>query len=182
MSIKVKLYDTTLRDGAQSEGISYSVNDKVNIALKLDELGIPYIEAGWPMNTKDKQVFAALKKKKLKNASLVAFGSTRRPDKSASTDENIKSLLSADTEIITVFGKTWDLHVTDVLKVSLDENLKMIADTVSYLVSKGKKVFYDCEHFFDAYKDNPDYALKTLLCAQDSGASAIVLCDTNGGA
>ncbi|MDD5044113.1 MAG: citramalate synthase, partial [Candidatus Omnitrophica bacterium] len=179
--MQVKLYDTTLRDGSQGEGISYSVNDKVNIAAKLDELGVHYIEAGWPMNPKDKQVFAALNKKKLKNAELVAFGSTRRADVKVEDDENIKSLLGAQTKIITVFGKTWDLHVRDVLKVSLDENLKMISDTVSYLAAKGRKVFYDCEHFFDAYKANPDYALKTLLCAQDAGASAIVLCDTNGG-
>ncbi|MCM8770817.1 MAG: citramalate synthase [Candidatus Omnitrophica bacterium] len=179
--MEIKLYDTTLRDGAQSEGISYSVNDKIRIATKLDELGIHYIEAGWPMNPKDRQVFTSLKKRHFKNAHPVAFGATRRPDKSAGADENIRSLLSADTEIITVFGKTWDLHVRDVLKVSLDENLKMIFDTVSYLVSKGKTVFYDCEHFFDAYKQNPQYALKTALCAQDAGAAAIILCDTNGG-
>jgi len=179
--MQVKLYDTTLRDGAQSEGISYSVNDKLRIAQKLDELGIHYIEAGWPMNPKDQQLFKSLKAKKLKNAQVVAFGSTRRPEKKANYDANIKSLLAAETKIITIFGKTWDLHVRDVLKVSLDENLKMIYETIAYIKAKGKTVFYDAEHFFDAYKDNADYALKSILCAEEAGADVVVLCDTNGG-
>lgn len=177
----VELYDTTLRDGAQTEGISYSVNDKVNIARKLDELGVDFIEAGWPANPKDKEVFKILKNKPLKSASLVAFGSTRRSDKKASLDPSIKSILEAQTKFVTIFGKTWDLHVRDVLRISLDDNLKLIEDTVSYLSSKGRSVIYDCEHFFDAYKANPEYALKTIHAAERAGAYRIVLCDTNGG-
>jgi len=178
---KVELYDTTLRDGAQTEGISYSVNDKVLIARKLDELGINFIEAGWPANPKDKEVFKILRAKPLKSAALVAFGSTRRSNKKANNDPNIKNLLDAGTKVITIFGKTWDLHVKDVLKISLDENLKLIRDSVAYLVSKGRNVIYDCEHFFDAYKSNPEYAVKTILAACEAGAARIVLCDTNGG-
>lgn len=178
---KAELYDTTLRDGAQTEGISYSVQDKVSIARKLDELGINFIEAGWPANPKDREVFSILKHTPLKQASLAAFGSTRRADKKASLDPNIKNILNAETSVVTIFGKTWDLHIRDVLKVSLDENLKIISDTVSYLVSKGKVVIYDCEHFFDGYKSNPEYATKTVLTAYEAGASRIVFCDTNGG-
>ena len=180
--LKVKLYDTTLRDGAQSEGISYSVNDKLRITRKLDELGIHYIEGGWPgSNPKDKEFFLKLKKSRLKNSELVAFGSTRRADRKAYNDANLKGLLGAGTRVLTIFGKTWDLHVRDVLRVPLAENLKMISDSVAYLISKKKEVIYDAEHFFDAYKHNPQYSLQTLLAAQDSGASVIVLCDTNGG-
>ncbi len=178
---KVELYDTTLRDGAQTEGISYSVGDKVRIAQKLDELGLHFIEAGWPANTKDKEVFKILKKKALKNALLAAFGSTRRADKKVNLDHSIKGILDAETEVVTIFGKSWDLHVKDVLKIPLDDNLKIIDDTISYLVSKGRDVIYDAEHFFDAYHANPQYALRTILAAQDAGASRIVLCDTNGG-
>lgn len=179
--MKVELYDTTLRDGSQTEGISYSVQDKVSIARKLDELGIGFIEAGWPANPKDREVFNILKAKPLKQAALAAFGSTRRADKKVNLDPNIKNILSAETSVVTIFGKTWDLHIKDVLKVSLDENLKIIYDTVSYLSSKGKTVIYDCEHFFDGYKSNPEYATKTVLVAQEAGASRIVFCDTNGG-
>lgn len=178
---KVTIYDTTLRDGAQTEGISYSLGDKVRIAMQLDLLGIHYIEGGWPSNTKDRELFKALSKKPLKNSELVAFGSTRYPKKKVNLDSNIKSLLEADTRIITIFGKTWDLHVKDVLKTTLDENLSMIYDSISYLKSKGKEIFYDAEHFFDAYVSNQEYALKTLKAAQDAGASVIILCDTNGG-
>src|SRR3989338_2647305 len=179
--LKVELYDTTLRDGAQTEGISYSVQDKVRIARKLDEMGIHFIEAGWPANPKDREVFRILKAKPLKQAALVAFGSTRRIDKKASLDASIKSILAAETRVVTIFGKTWDLHIQEVLKISLDENLAIIHDTVKYLVSKGKMVIYDCEHFFDGYKSNPEYALKTALIAQEAGAGRIVFCDTNGG-
>ena len=179
---KVELFDTTLRDGAQTEGISYSVNDKIKIVKKLDEIGIHYIEGGWPgSNPKDKEFFSKLKKSRLKNAELVAFGSTRRADKSASSDANLKSLLDAGTEVITIFGKSWDLHVRDVLRVPLAENLKMISDSVKFLVSRKRKVIYDAEHFFDAYKNNAKYSIQTLLAAQNSGASIIILCDTNGG-
>jgi 2-isopropylmalate synthase len=179
--LKVELYDTTLRDGAQTEGISYSVHDKVRIARRLDELGIHFIEAGWPANPKDREVFKILGEKPLKYACLVAFGSTRRADRKVNLDPSIKSILAAETRVVTIFGKTWDLHVKEVLKISLDENLKIIEDTVSYLVSKGKTVIYDCEHFFDGYKSNPEYALKSALAALESGASRVVFCDTNGG-
>ena len=179
---KVKIYDTTLRDGSQGEGISYSVLDKIRITQELDSLGVHFIEGGWPgSNPKDMEFFLKMGKKPLKNASLVAFGSTRRPDIEASLDQNIKGLLKSGAKVITIFGKTWDFHVTDVLETSLEENLAMIKDTVSFLVSKGMVVFYDCEHFFDAYQANKDYSLKCILAAQEAGAKAIVLCDTNGG-
>jgi len=178
---KVELYDTTLRDGAQTEGISYSVQDKVKIAEKLDELGVHFIEAGWPANSKDKEVFKILKKKSLKNAQLAAFGATCRADKKPSEDVSIKGILEANTKVVTIFGKTWDFHVKDALRISLDDNLRIIDDTVSFLVSKGRTVVYDAEHFFDGYQANPEYALKTILTAQNAGASRLVLCDTNGG-
>ncbi len=182
MSANVKLYDTTLRDGAQTEGISFSVTDKVRIAQKLDELGIHYIEAGWPgTNPKDIEVFKKLKKTRLKNAKVVAFGSTRRPKAKAKDDTTLKALISAQTKAVTIFGKSWDLHVNDILKTSLDENLDMIRDSISFLKSKVKEVFFDAEHFFDGYKANPDYALKTLKAAEEGGADCLVLCDTNGG-
>lgn len=179
---KVELYDTTLRDGAQGEGISFSVADKLSIASKIDELGIAYIEGGWPgSNPKDMEFFKKAKKLKLKNAKIVAFGSTRRAKSKAADDPGLKSLLKAGTGVITIFGKTWDLHVKDVLKVSLEDNLKMIADTVTFLKSEGRRVFYDAEHFFDGYLSNPEYAIKTLLAASEAGAEVIMLCDTNGG-
>jgi len=179
---EVKLYDTTLRDGAQTEGISYSVNDKLRIAEKLDHLGIHYIEGGWPgSNPKDMAFFRAAKKLKLKDTIIVAFGSTRRANTKVSMDVNVRGLLKVDTKIITIFGKAWDLHVRDVFRVPLEENLRMISDTVSYLKSKDKALFYDAEHFFDGYKNNADYAIKTLFAARDAGADCIILCDTNGG-
>jgi 2-isopropylmalate synthase len=180
---RVKLYDTTLRDGSQGEGISYSVMDKVRIAKELDELGIHYIEGGWPgSNPKDMEFFVKMAKTPLKNSQLTAFSMTRRLNTKASLDPNIKSLVKSQAKVITIVGKTWDLHVKDVLKTTLDENIAMIRDTVSFLKDQGLKVFYDAEHFFDAYKSNKEYALKTLLAAQDAGAEAICLCDTNGGA
>lgn len=178
---KVELYDTTLRDGAQTEGISYSVQDKVKISEKLDELGVHFIEAGWPANSKDKEVFKILSKKSLKNSQIAAFGATCRADKKPNDDPSIKGILEAGTKVVTIFGKTWDLHVKDALRISLDDNLRIIDDTVSFLVSKGKTVVYDAEHFFDGYRANAQYALKTILAAQNAGASRIVLCDTNGG-
>jgi len=179
---EVKLYDTTLRDGSQTEGISFSVEDKVKIAKKLDELGIHYIEGGWPgSNPKDREFFNHMKNIKLKNSHLVSFGSTRRAQINPELDENLKNLVSAGTKVVTIFGKSWDFHVTHVLKTTLEENLRMISDSVKFLRSKDKTVFYDAEHFFDAYKDNAAYALKTLLAAEDAGADAIILCDTNGG-
>lgn len=179
---EVKLYDTTLRDGAQGEGISYSVLDKIRIAEELDKLGIHYIEGGWPgSNPKDMEFYLKMARKRMKNSQLVAFGSTRRPHSLANKDNNLKALVNSQAKVVTIFGKTWDLHIRDVLKTTLDENLKMIKDTITFLVSRGLMVFYDAEHFFDAYKANKEYSLKCLSCAQDAGAKAIVLCDTNGG-
>ena len=153
---KIELYDTTLRDGAQTEGISYSVVDKLKIVEKLDDLGVQFIEGGWPANSKDKEFFRELQKKHLKNAKAAAFGATCRADKKPDSDISIKGILEADTEVVTIFGKTWDLHVKDALRISLDENLRIINDTVSYLISKGKTVIYDAEHFFDGYQANPE--------------------------
>ncbi|OGX39826.1 MAG: citramalate synthase [Omnitrophica WOR_2 bacterium RIFCSPLOWO2_01_FULL_41_12] len=179
---KVKLYDTTLRDGAQGEGISYSVMDKVRIAQELDKLGIHYIEGGWPgSNPKDMEFYLKMAKVRLKNSVLVAFGSTRKAHTHANQDQNLKAILKSQAKIVAIFGKTWDLHIKDVLKTTLDENLQMIKDSLSFLASKGLIVFYDAEHFFDAYKANKEYSLKCLLTAQEAGAKAIVLCDTNGG-
>lgn len=179
---KVLIYDTTLRDGAQGEGISYSVMDKIRIAEKLDELGVDYIEGGWPgSNPKDMEFYLKISQKHLKNSKLVAFGSTRRPHTKAVNDSNLRAFLKSGTEIATIFGKTWDLHVKDVLKTTLDENLEMISDTITYLRSKGFTVFYDAEHFFDAYLANPEYSLKSLKAAEEAGAKYIILCETNGG-
>jgi len=179
---KVFIYDTTLRDGSQGEGISYSVTDKIRIAQELDKLGIDYVEGGWPgSNPKDMEFFKKMSKLRLKYSTLVAFSMTRRQNLPASQDNNIKALVRSGAKIITIVGKTWDLHIRDVLKVSLEENLEMIKDTVGFLVSKGLTVFYDAEHFFDAYQANREYSLKCLLVAQEAGAKAICLCDTNGG-
>ncbi len=179
---KITLYDTTLRDGSQTEGISYSVFDKVRIARKLDEFGIHYIEGGYPgSNPKDLSFFNEFKKHPLKNAKLVAFGSTRKAGVSAENDHGLKSLVNSGAKVAAIFGKTWDLHVKDVLRVSLEENLEIIKDSVSFLVSRGLEVIYDAEHFFDAYKANPDYCISTIKAAEASGAKLLCLCDTNGG-
>ena len=179
---RITIYDTTLRDGSQTEGVSYSVNDKVKITEKLDQLGVHYIEGGWPgSNPKDKEFFVAMKTKKLKHAVLAAFGSTRRANTKSADDVNLNALVESETKTLTIFGKSWDLHVTDVLRTTLDENLQMIFDSVSFLKKKGREVFYDAEHFFDAYKRNPKYAFKTILAAKDAKADCIILCDTNGG-
>lgn len=177
----IELYDTTLRDGAQTEGISYSVQDKLRITEKLDKLGIPIIEGGWPgSNPKDAEFFRQVRKLRLRNAQLAAFGSTRRAT-TAAKDSNLLALLKAQSPFVTIFGKSWDLHAQEVLRVSLDDNLKIIADSVCFLTRRGRTVIYDAEHWFDGYKDNPSYALKTLRAAIDGGAQTIVLCDTNGG-
>ncbi|MFH2145911.1 MAG: citramalate synthase [Candidatus Omnitrophota bacterium] len=179
---KIYLYDTTLRDGAQTEGISYSVNDKILIAKKLDELGMDFIEGGWPgSNPKDLEFFKKIKSVKFKNSKIVAFGSTRRKNKRASSDAILKALVESKVKYVTIFGKSWDLHVRDVLKVALKDNLEMITDTIRFLRSKNITVFFDAEHFFDGYKHNPEYALDTIIAAQEAGAQSIVLCDTNGG-
>jgi 2-isopropylmalate synthase len=177
----VKIYDTTLRDGSQGEGIAYSLQDKIRIAEKLDDFGISYIEGGWPSNPKDAQFFAKMAKRKTKNAVLVAFGSTRRAGIAAAKDRNLQELLKSKAKIVTIFGKTWLLHVKDVLKTTPQENLKMIADSVHFLADNGVEIFYDAEHFFDGYKNDPGYALQSLLAAQNAGAKYLCLCDTNGG-
>ncbi len=179
----IKLFDTTLRDGTQGEGISISVDDKLKVAETLDQLGVHYIEAGWPgSNPKDELFFVRARKElKLKKAKLVAFSSTRRKGRTAATDDNIKRLVDAHTPAVCIFGKSWDSHVINALRASLPENLEIISDTVSFLKSKKKEVIYDAEHFFDGYRANPSYALSTLKAAADAGADNITLCDTNGG-
>jgi len=179
---KIAIYDSTLRDGAQAQGISYSVEDKIKIVGQLDELGIRYIEAGNPgSNPKDLEFFTRVAALKLKNARIIAFGSTRKVGGDAASDSNIRSLLQAGTQAIAIFGKSWDFQVTDILRTTLDENLLMIADTIRYLKQQGMEVVFDAEHFFDGYKANPDYALQTLAAAADAGADSLCLCDTNGG-
>jgi len=179
----VELYDTTLRDGAQSEGISFSVVDKLHIAQKLDELGIRYIEGGWPgSNPKDAEFFEKARSLSLKNAQVVVFGSTRRRGIRAEEDNNLVMLVKAGVRVATIVGKSSDLQVINVLKTTLEENLSMIADSIRYLKANGLTVFWDVEHFFDGYKSNPEYALRTLEVATEAGVDCLVLCDTNGGA
>jgi len=180
--LKVEFYDTTLRDGAQSEDIAFSLNDKLRISEKLDEFGIHYIEGGWPgSNPKDLQYFKDVKKLSLKNSKIVAFSSTMKLHADPDKDEIVKAILDADTGYVTIVGKSWDLHVRDALKVTLDTNLRMIDKTIAYLKKRGKTVFFDAEHFFDGYKKNDVYAKKVIKAAEDAGADAVVLCDTNGG-
>ena len=179
----VQLYDTTLRDGAQSEGISFSVVDKLHIAQKLDELGIHYIEGGWPgSNPKDAEFFEKVRHLSLKNARIAVFGSTRRVGLKAEDDNNLTMLVETGVRVATIVGKSSELQVTQVLGTTLEENLSMIADSVRYLRDNGMTVFLDAEHFFDGFKANPDYALRTLVVAAEAGAACLVLCDTNGGA
>ncbi|MEL7068151.1 MAG: citramalate synthase [Cyanobacteria bacterium J06581_3] len=181
-SRQVLIYDTTLRDGIQRHGISCTLEDKIKILKRLASLGVPFIEGGWPgANTVDTQLFDYLKDEPLENTQVVAFGSTRRPHQLAAENPTLQKLLAAGTEWITIFGKSWDLHVTDALKVSLGENLAMIQDSVEFLRANGRRVIYDAEHWFDGYKANPEYALKTLEAAVMGGADWLVLCDTNGG-
>ncbi|MFW0968171.1 MAG: citramalate synthase [Thermacetogeniaceae bacterium] len=178
----IYIYDTTLRDGTQAEGISLTVEDKLKITSKIDELGVHYIEGGWPgSNPKDLEYFKRVKELPLKQAKISAFSSTRRAGCRVEEDTNIKALLEAETPVVAIFGKTWDYHVTMALKTSLQENINMIRDTVSYLKKHGREVIYDAEQFFDGFKANPDYALATLKAAAEAGADWIVLCDTNGG-
>ena len=182
MSNAVKIYDTTLRDGTQGEGISFSVTDKLLIAQKLDAFGVDYIEGGFPgSNPRDITFFAEAKKLKFKHAKLAAFGSTRRAGIKAEDDAQLKTLLEAETPVLTLVGKTWTLHVTEILRTTLEENLAMIEDSIRYVTSQGREVIYDAEHFFDGYKADPDYAFKTLRAAIKGGASNLTLCDTNGG-
>jgi 2-isopropylmalate synthase len=180
--MKISTFDTTLRDGTQGESVSFSVEDKLLIAQKLDELGIDYIEGGWPgSNPKDKEFFRAAAGLKLKHARLVAFGSTRFARHRVEEDRNVRSLVEAGTRAVSIFGKTWDLHVERALGISLDLNLKLISETVAYLKAHGKELIYDAEHFFDGYFANRDYALLTLEAARKAGADVLCLCDTNGG-
>ena len=180
--MKIFVYDTTLRDGTQSEGISLSVNDKLRIAQKLDDIGVDYIECGWPgSNPKDAEFFQRLEELDLKHAKIAAFGSTCRVGSSPESDANIQALLDANSPVCTLVGKTWTLHVSDVLQTDVEENLRIILESVEYLKAKGKEVIYDAEHFFDGYKADRDYALQTLQVAVEGGATCLVLCDTNGG-
>jgi len=179
----IQLYDTTLRDGAQREGISFSAVDKLAIARKLDEIGIPFIEGGWPgSNPKDVEFFKKARSLALHNALIVAFGSTRRPKGKAKTDANLQALVNADVKVVTIVGKSSDLQVTQVLETDLEENLSMIADSIGYLKAKDLTVFLDAEHFFDGFKTNPSYSMRVLEVAAKAGADCLVLCDTNGGA
>ena len=183
MKKEVFLYDTTMRDGAQTEGISLSVEDKLRITAKLDDLAVPYIEGGWPISSpKETEFFRRVRKElKPKNAVITAFGSTRKANTPVGKDPQVASLLESGTKVVTIFGKSWDLHVKEVFRVPLEENLRMIADTVAYLKKHGVEVMYDAEHFFDGFLANPEYALKTLEVAAEHGAGTIILCDTNGG-
>lgn len=178
----VEVFDTTLRDGAQTEGISYSLEDKLRIAQKLDELGVAFIEGGWPgSNPKDAAFFDAARARTWRNAKIVAFGATRRAGITPAEDSSVQALVAAGTEVCCIFGKSSVMQVEEVLRTTLDENLRMIEETVAYLRGQGKRVIYDAEHFFDAFDSNPDYALRTLAAAQKGGAETLTLCDTNGG-
>lgn len=178
----VTIYDTTLRDGTQGTGISFSVTDKIRVAEKLDAFGIHYIEGGWPgSNPKDIAFFQEAAKRKWKHAKITAFGMTRRGKLAVEEDPQVQMLLDAQTPAVCIVGKTWSLHVTEVFQVTLDENVAMIADTVAHLKKHGREVLYDAEHFFDSYKEDPEYSLRTVRAAKDAGADMVVLCDTNGG-
>ncbi len=179
---KIQIYDTTLRDGSQGENISFSLEDKLHIVKKLDGLGVDYIEGGWPgSNAKDLEFFHRAQDLKLKHAKVAAFGSTRHPRHSAAQDPNLQALVEAHTQVVTIFGKSWDLHVKLALGISLKENLDVIRESVAFLKSRGKEVIYDAEHFFDGFKADSAYALETLKAAEEAGAGMLVLCDTNGG-
>lgn len=179
---QVKIFDSTLRDGAQGQGISFSLEDKIKIVKALDSVNVDYIEAGNPgSNPKDMEFFKKLKELKLKHSKIVAFGSTRRANIKAVDDKNLQDLLSSEVDVVVIFGKSWDFQVLDILKTSLDENLEMIRDTIEYLCKKNKTVIFDAEHFYDGYKSNRDYAMLTLKVAIEAGAQIVTLCDTNGG-
>jgi 2-isopropylmalate synthase len=179
---RVHIYDTTLRDGSQGEGVNFSLRDKLNITQRLDDLGVDFIEGGYPLsNPKDFEYFQEVRKFPLRHAKVAAFGMTRRKGVAPENDTCLKALIDARTQLVTLVGKTWDLQVREVLGTTLEENLRMIADSVAYCRSQGREVFYDAEHFFDGYRHNAEYALQTLNAAQNAGASVVILCDTNGG-
>ena len=176
---QIKLYDTTLRDGTQGEGIVFSVEDKLHITEKLDDIGIHYIEGGWPgSNPKDIEYFKKVKGLNLKFSKITAFSSTKKAKKVVQEDSNIQALLKSEAPVVTIFGKSWDMHVYDVLKISLEENLELVFKTISYLKGKVSEVIFDAEHFFDGFKSNPEYAFKVLETAIDAKADWVVLCDT----
>jgi 2-isopropylmalate synthase len=178
----IQIYDTTLRDGTQGEGVSLSVQDKLQITERLDEIGVDFVEGGYPAsNPKDEEYFERARHLKLTNAKVCAFGMTRRRGMKPADDLGIQALVAAETPVVTIVGKTWDFHVTEVLRVSLQENLDMIAETIDFLAGKGREVFYDAEHFFDGYAANSEYALQTIVAAARAGAKLVILCDTNGG-
>jgi 2-isopropylmalate synthase len=179
----LEIYDTTLRDGSQQEGISLTVGDKLQIALLLDELGVDYIEGGWPgALPKDDEFFARARKEiEFRNAALVAFGSTRRPSSRASSDPQLEALIAAETETICIVGKAWDYHVLEALRTNLDEGVRMVFESIEYLKSHDRRVFFDAEHFFDGFRTHPEYALSVIRAAHEAGAERLVLCDTNGG-
>jgi 2-isopropylmalate synthase len=180
--MKIAIYDTTLRDGSQGEGVNFSLQDKLLLTAKLDDLGVDYIEGGYPLsNPKDFEYFQAVRSLPLKRAKVIAFGMTRRKNAKPADDTCLKALLDSQAPVVTIVGKTWDMHVCDILGTSLDENLRMIADSVAHCKAAGREVFYDAEHFFDGYKANPEYALQTLKAAEEAGAAVVILCDTNGG-
>ncbi len=182
MSQKVYIYDTTMRDGRQGESVDFSLSDMLLLTKVLDDFGIDYIEGGWPAsNPKDRTFFEEVRKLELNHAKVCSFGSTRHAKNSVQDDVNVKELINSQTPVVTIFGKSWDLHVRKVFNISLEENLELIYDTIAYLKDKGREVIYDAEHFFDGFKDNPDYALKTLQVAEKAGADNITLADTNGG-
>ncbi|MDH3471706.1 MAG: citramalate synthase, partial [Acidimicrobiia bacterium] len=180
---QVEIYDTTLRDGTQREGISLTVGDKLKVAKLIDGLGVAYVEGGWPgSNPKDDEFFARARDElTLENAQLVAFGATRKVGGTAEDDPQLAALLAAGTEVICIVGKAWDYHVTEALRTTLDEAVSMVADSVAYLRSQGRRVFFDAEHFFDGYRTNRDFAMAVLEAAHTAGAERLVLCDTNGG-
>src|SRR5256712_1225739 len=178
----VEIYDTTLRDGSQGEGITFSVADKLRIAERIDAFGIHYIEGGWPgSNPKDIEFFGQARRKKFKHAKLAAFGATRRKGVRVEDDDQVRLLLEAGTQVVTIVGKTWLLHVKEVLRATPEENLAMIGETIRFLKDHRKFVIYDAEHSFDGFNDDPDYALATWLAAEKAGAGFVVLCDSNGG-
>jgi len=181
-SPQVELYDTTLRDGAQAPGLSYSVEDRLRILHKLDSLGVPFIEGGWPgANPRDTEFFQIASKETLKNSTLTAFGMTRHAGEKAEASAVLRDMLDAGTSVVCLVGKSWDLHVTEALRTDLDEGVAMVADSIAFLVKEGRRVFFDAEHFFDGYRENRDYAMSILKAAEDGGADRLVLCDTNGG-
>jgi 2-isopropylmalate synthase len=182
VNLRVELYDTTLRDGAQGTGFSYTVDDRLRILHKVDQLGVPYIEGGWPgANPRDTEFFRLATKEDLQNATLTAFGMTRKAGEAAEQSAILRDVLDAGTEVVCIVGKSWDLHVTEALRTDLEEAVAMVRDSVAFLRSEGRRVFFDAEHFFDGYRSNPGFALAVLEAARDAGAERLVLCDTNGG-